>query len=80
MRTLKVSLRRNNSTVAVFDYEDDKKLVSDAEVVGLLAKELLRHVRDESPTALLFDVDDAEEAINTYVIGEMPCAIVLSDY
>lgn len=44
MRTLKVSLRRNNSTVAVFDYEDDKKLVSDAEVVGLLAKELLRHV------------------------------------
>lgn len=35
MRTLKVSLRRNNSTVAVFDYEDDKKLVLDAEVVGL---------------------------------------------
>lgn len=80
MRTLKVSLRRNNSTVAVFDYEDDKKLVSEAEVVGLLAKELLRHVRDESPTALLFDVDDAEEAINTYASGEMPCAIVLSDY
>lgn len=26
MRTLKVSLRRNNSTVAVFDYEDDKKI------------------------------------------------------
>lgn len=54
--------------------------MSDAEVVGLLAKELLRHVRDESPTALLFDVDDAEEAINTYASGEMPCAIVLSDY
>lgn len=80
MRTLKVSLRRNNSTVAVFDYEDDKKLVSDAEVVGLIAKELLRHVREEAPVALLFDVDAAEEAINTYASGEMPCAIVLSDY
>lgn len=35
MRTLKISLKQNESTVAIFDWEDDKELVSDTEVVGL---------------------------------------------
>lgn len=79
MRTLKVSLKRDDLTIAIFDF-DGNKLPSEVEVVGLLARTLITYLQEKTLLATAFDVVEAEKAINEYSCGEHPCKIAFLDW